>query len=184
MKMVRIIYSEDATVGSALYWRCLEGMSRASDIMTEKGYRDPENADRFWCFTCEGWATVHITGDDRAICYECLDENVFTPNEIRAHLKQQKAKEEEMEEVKAIHISDEEKQRRFDQAMRDDIDNRFTYHPPKGEQAERYVYLREQFRYVAQEVLRQCPPSRDRSLALTKLQEAMMWANASIAINE
>lgn len=125
----------------------------------------------------EAWMVGHY---DRAMDHFCEDVEC-----VLSEIKHQRAKEEEMEKAQnAVHISDEEKQRRFDQAMRDDIDNRFTYHPPKGEQAERYVYLREQFRYVAQEVLRQCPPSRDRSLALTKLQEAMMWANASIAINE
>jgi hypothetical protein len=29
-----------------------------------------------------------------------------------------------------------------------------------------------------------CPESRERSLALSKLQELVMWSNASIAINE
>ena len=29
-----------------------------------------------------------------------------------------------------------------------------------------------------------CPDSREKSLALTNLQQATMWANASIAINE
>lgn len=29
-----------------------------------------------------------------------------------------------------------------------------------------------------------CPPSRERSLAITKLEEAKMWANAAISKNE
>ena len=29
-----------------------------------------------------------------------------------------------------------------------------------------------------------CPPSRERSLALTKLEEAKMWANRSMMLNE
>ena len=29
-----------------------------------------------------------------------------------------------------------------------------------------------------------CPPTRERSLAMTALEEAVMWANASIARNE
>jgi len=29
-----------------------------------------------------------------------------------------------------------------------------------------------------------CPDSREKSLAFTKLEEAVMWANASIARNE
>ena len=29
-----------------------------------------------------------------------------------------------------------------------------------------------------------CPASREKSLALTKIEESIMWANASIARNE
>jgi len=36
----------------------------------------------------------------------------------------------------------------------------------------------------AQELCRFCPDSRERSLALTKLEEAVSWANAAIARNE
>jgi hypothetical protein len=65
-----------------------------------------------------------------------------------------------------------------------DIDNRFTYHAPKGTQPERYEYLRRQARNLATDIVRNCPDSRERSLALTKLEEAIFWANASIARNE
>jgi hypothetical protein len=64
------------------------------------------------------------------------------------------------------------------------IDNRFAYHEPKGDQPERYVYLRTQAKFLARNILRNCPPSRERSLAITKLEEAIFWANASIARNE
>ena len=65
-----------------------------------------------------------------------------------------------------------------------DIDNRFTYHKPHGDQNERYVKLRETAREFALEIYDLCPASRERSLAITKLEEAVMWANASIARNE
>lgn len=65
-----------------------------------------------------------------------------------------------------------------------DIAHRFTYHPPKGDQPHRYNYLRQQAYTLAIDILRNCPESRERSLALTKLEEAIMWANASIARNE
>lgn len=62
--------------------------------------------------------------------------------------------------------------------------NRFTYHPPKGDQAARYNHLRAVARSLALDIASTCPPSRERSIALTKLEEAVMWANASIARNE
>lgn len=60
----------------------------------------------------------------------------------------------------------------------------FTYHAPKGDQPERYVELRSIARGMAETIEKCCPESRERSLAFTNLQQAVMWANASIAINE
>ena len=64
------------------------------------------------------------------------------------------------------------------------IDNIFTYHAPFGNQAERYQDLRNEAKLVAKLIQRACPESREKSLAITSLQQAIMWANASIAINE
>jgi glycyl-tRNA synthetase beta subunit len=60
----------------------------------------------------------------------------------------------------------------------------FTYHKPFGTQQDRYEKLRNVARVMAQEINEMCPESREKSLALTNLQQAIMWANASIAINE
>jgi hypothetical protein len=60
----------------------------------------------------------------------------------------------------------------------------FTYHKPFGSQPERYVAIRDKAKELAYLILNACPGSRERSLALTKLEEASMWANASIARNE
>ncbi len=65
-----------------------------------------------------------------------------------------------------------------------DIQNRFTYHPPHGDQAQRYEQLRTEARNLALLILRLCPSSRERSLAITALEETVMWSNASIARNE
>lgn len=66
-----------------------------------------------------------------------------------------------------------------------DIENRFTYHPPKNEsQQERYVKLRNEAKELALSIFGACPDSRERSVALTKLEEVIMWANASIARHE
>jgi hypothetical protein len=37
---------------------------------------------------------------------------------------------------------------------------------------------------LAAYISEKCPESREKSLAITKIEEAVMWANASIARNE
>lgn len=64
------------------------------------------------------------------------------------------------------------------------LDEIYTYHAPKGDQTERYENLRATAKFLATMITEKCPDSRERALALTKVQEAVMWANASIAINE
>jgi len=66
----------------------------------------------------------------------------------------------------------------------EELDNRFTYHAPKGDQAGRYVLLRDAGRLYAHAINAFCTDSREMSLAMTKLEESVMWANASIARNE
>ena len=67
--------------------------------------------------------------------------------------------------------------------MAKDIANRFTYHKPDGSQPERYVALREKAKELAELIVQSSYESREQSLALTKLQESVMWANAGIACN-
>jgi hypothetical protein len=66
----------------------------------------------------------------------------------------------------------------------EDLEKRFTYHAPKGNQLERYTKMREWGHHVASFIQKNCPDSREKSLAITKLEECIMWANASIARNE
>ncbi len=65
-----------------------------------------------------------------------------------------------------------------------DLDNTYTYHAPKMEQIERYARLRQKAKEFAQLVSMVTPQSREQSVALTNIQQAVMWANAAIAINE
>jgi hypothetical protein len=69
-------------------------------------------------------------------------------------------------------------------ANRDDLAVRFTYHAPHGDQADRYERIRAYVADVADVVCRLTPESREQSLALTALEEAVMWANAAIARRE
>ncbi len=61
---------------------------------------------------------------------------------------------------------------------------RFVYHAPKGDQTERYEQLRDFARSFAVYLNENIPDSREKSLAITKLEEAVMWANAAIARRE
>ena len=65
-----------------------------------------------------------------------------------------------------------------------DLENIFTYHAPKADQPKRYVKLRDKTKELAYLINELCPDSREKSLAITKLEECSMWANASIARNE
>jgi hypothetical protein len=66
----------------------------------------------------------------------------------------------------------------------EELDRRFSYHPPMGDQASRYENLRAYGRELAVHIDTLCPDSREKSLAFTALEEAIMWANASIARRE
>lgn len=64
------------------------------------------------------------------------------------------------------------------------INNNFTYHSPKDDQPDRYVEIRNQAKNLAITIATLTPASREQSLALTNLEQAIFWANAAIARNE
>lgn len=64
------------------------------------------------------------------------------------------------------------------------IDRAFTYHAPKGDQAERYGAIREAARAFAMLLAELTPPGREQAMALTSLEQAVMAANAAIARGE
>ena len=68
--------------------------------------------------------------------------------------------------------------------MNAQIENNFKYHAPKEGQPQRYTELRDAAKTLALHIDRECSDSREKSLAVTKLEEAVMWANAAIARNE
>ncbi len=65
-----------------------------------------------------------------------------------------------------------------------ELDKRFTYHAPKGDQPERYTALRASARLFAMAIVSNSPESHEQSVALTNLEQAVFWANAAIARNE
>lgn len=60
----------------------------------------------------------------------------------------------------------------------------FKYHPPKGDQPDRYSEINERCAALADYLLHNTPNSAEQTLAIRSLQECRMWANASIALNE
>lgn len=64
------------------------------------------------------------------------------------------------------------------------IERNFTYHSPKNDQPERYQKIRDKAKELAHLLNDLCPESREKSLAMTNLEDACFWANASIARNE
>lgn len=62
-----------------------------------------------------------------------------------------------------------------------DLEKNFTYHAPTEEQKIVYSEIRKKAHEYANYLQDYCPVSRELSLALTNLEQVVMWANASIA---
>jgi len=79
-----------------------------------------------------------------------------------------------------------EEQPLYDTANKSELINRYMYHPPVLDlnQDHRYESIRTKGREFALYLAGQCPPSRELSLAMTNLEQAVMWANAAIARHE
>lgn len=65
-----------------------------------------------------------------------------------------------------------------------DLENRFYYHAPKGNQAKRYEEIREACLVLAKKIVEFSPTSREQTRSLNSLDEVMFLANAAIARNE
>lgn len=66
----------------------------------------------------------------------------------------------------------------------EDLIHRFTYHKPNPQMTDRFVNIRELALQLAEEIDSDHEvETREKSLAITKLEEAVMWANAHIARN-
>lgn len=62
------------------------------------------------------------------------------------------------------------------------IDHRFDFHPATtAEKQGAHGSVRDACRRAAHSVNILCPEGREKALAITKLEEAMMWGNAAIA---
>lgn len=65
------------------------------------------------------------------------------------------------------------------------LHHNLTNHPPKNDDVvESFEKVRHYAKRLGDTILEEAPVSRERSLALTKLEETVMWAVASIARNQ
>lgn len=65
-----------------------------------------------------------------------------------------------------------------------DLVSRFSFHPAKDELTKaKHKRVRNFCLDLADELNAVVPEGREKSLAITKLEEVMMWANAGIARN-
>lgn len=63
-----------------------------------------------------------------------------------------------------------------------DLEKRFSHHPPRSQdQADSHEIIRAQARTAAATLKQLTPACREQALAMTALEEFMMWANAAIA---
>lgn len=67
------------------------------------------------------------------------------------------------------------------EALLERIESDFTYHTPKPGQPELYAELRSEAKALARRIVQTVPAGREQSLALTNLEQSIMWANAGIS---
>ena len=60
----------------------------------------------------------------------------------------------------------------------------YNYHRPSTKVQNQIAVVRLQFKKMAQCVIGTCPDSRERSLALTALEDARMYSILSLAVND
>jgi hypothetical protein len=65
----------------------------------------------------------------------------------------------------------------------ENLEDVFTYHPPENDdQLKAYARLREEGRRLAEAILEETPVCGDQQAAIRKVREAVMTANAAIAL--
>lgn len=62
-----------------------------------------------------------------------------------------------------------------------DLGHRFNYHKPSPAKADQHQRVRDLLLEAAEYLNDYLPEGREKALVITKLEEAMFWANAAIA---
>lgn len=63
----------------------------------------------------------------------------------------------------------------------EELERRFNYHEPNAVKVKSHELIRVECKGLARVILSECPEGREKSLALTHLEEVMFWSNASVA---
>lgn len=63
-----------------------------------------------------------------------------------------------------------------------DLEHLFKYHPPDLDQMGKYTLIRNTAKFFAQVILDNTPPGADQSAAIRHIRDAVMTANAAIAL--
>jgi hypothetical protein len=63
----------------------------------------------------------------------------------------------------------------------DELNTRFQYHKPDEDKIKKHETIRNECLKLGFMICANTPACREQSLAITNLEEAMMWANAAIA---
>lgn|SRR5678815_385451 len=77
-----------------------------------------------------------------------------------------------------------QKPQQFQKPTREQLEQRYTYHAPKGDQKERYESIRRMILDTALHCVSLTPCCPEQARALNALDEAMFLFNAAIARNE
>jgi hypothetical protein len=70
----------------------------------------------------------------------------------------------------------------LDYGLKENLDFVFTYHKPEGDDPERYEAIRNAAKELARVIVLNTPKCADQSAAIRHVREAVMTANASIAL--
>lgn len=66
--------------------------------------------------------------------------------------------------------------------MKSEVEERFSFHPAEDRVTQDlHDAVRSEHRLLARKIDSTIPDCREKSLALTALQESMMWCNAAVA---
>lgn len=66
-----------------------------------------------------------------------------------------------------------------------ELSNRFKHHPPQSDETiRRHQVVREDCNTLSKTLNDMLPECREKSLAMTHLEEVMFWSNAAIARNQ
>lgn len=67
----------------------------------------------------------------------------------------------------------------------DELEDMFTFHPPKDETVSQlHSEVRSVLLNAAVDVFTLVPNSHERDVAIAKIREAMFWSNAAVACNQ